>query len=250
MKKRIITSLLLIVMVLSLCAFKIPDGVKVETYDKTIDYMSEMEACAKEGTKSAMLMGVIYETQRNLKIESEGMYYGKTNFFTSADSVEQVRENVKNYLTSDANKNIKPGETPAPTPTPELKVYYTDSDATMIAKVLYRECGGVPSKVEQACVAWVILNRVDNGRYGSSISAVITAPSQFAWSSSTTVRQDLLDLAYDVLNRWNLEKNGYTDVGRVLPSNYLYFHGDGRHNYFKTSVNSGYYWDYSLPSPY
>ena len=127
-------------------------------------------------------------------------------------------------------------------------MYYTDSDASDIAKLLLRECGGVQSKTEQACVAWVVLNRVD--AYNSSIYSVLRSPGQFAFYESTTIRSDLLDLAYDVIQRWNDEKNGYENVGRVLPKEYLYFSGDGSHNYFRTSYSGGSRWDYSLESPY
>ena len=47
-----------------------------------------------------------------------------------------------------------------------------------------------------------------------------------------------------------MEKAGMTDVGRTLPSNYLYYGGDGKHNYFRTEWKGGTRWNYSLPSPY
>lgn len=134
---------------------------------------------------------------------------------------------------------------------PELEyiTYFTEDDATDLAKVLLRECGGIPSKTEQACVAWCVLNRVDE--YGSSIYDVLREPNQFAFSDTTEVRDDLYELAKDVLWRWNDEKNGITDSGRVLPREYIYFHGDGVHNYFRNAFSGDYdTWDYSLESPY
>lgn len=127
--------------------------------------------------------------------------------------------------------------------------YYTDSDAYDIARVMYSECRGIQSPVEKACVAWTILNRAD--LWGMSIASVVRAPYQFAYSKNTPIDEALLALAYDVLSRWNLEKNGQTDVGRVLPKDYTYFSGDGRHNYFRNAYSGAYkVWDYSLPSPY
>lgn len=134
---------------------------------------------------------------------------------------------------------------------PELEyiTYFTEDDATDLAKVLLRECGGIPSKTEQACVAWCVLNRVDE--YGSSIYDVLREPNQFAFSDTTEVRDDLYELAKDVLWRWNDEKNGITESGRVLPREYIYFHGDGVHNYFRNAFSGDYdTWDYSLESPY
>lgn len=129
------------------------------------------------------------------------------------------------------------------------EVFYTDNDATDIAKLLLRECGGVSSTTEQACVAWCVLNRVDES--GESIYSVLRSPNQFAFYESTPVRDDLLALAYDVLDRWNAEKNGVSDSGRVLPSDYTYFYGDGVHNYFRNAFDGSFdVWDYSLESPY
>lgn len=129
---------------------------------------------------------------------------------------------------------------------------YTSTDAVMMARVMFLEARGIQSKTEIACVGWTILNRVDAG-YGS-ISAVITAPNQFAYSASASTTSDygydLIALATDVLDRWSREKAGQTSVGRVLPKGYLWYAGDGKHNYFRNQYQGGTRWDYSLPSPY
>lgn len=131
----------------------------------------------------------------------------------------------------------------------EYITYFTEDDITDIAKLLLRECGGVPSKTEQACVAWCVLNRVDE--QNSSIYEVLRSPNQFAFYESTEVQDDLYNLAKNVLSRWNDERNGVSDVGRVLPKGYTYFHGDGVHNYFRNAFDGNYdTWDYSLESPY
>ena len=46
------------------------------------------------------------------------------------------------------------------------------------------------------------------------------------------------------------KKMGETNTGRVLPSDYLWFSGDGKHNYFRNAYKGGETWDWSLPSPY
>lgn len=132
---------------------------------------------------------------------------------------------------------------------PYITIYYTEQDVIDIAKVLYNECRGVGSKTEQACVAWTVLNRADN--QGVSISEVVRAKNQFAFSENTIIDDTLLDLASDVLWRWNMEKNGETEVGRVLPKDYTYFAGRDGHNYFRNGFSDNYsIWDYSLESPY
>ena len=127
-------------------------------------------------------------------------------------------------------------------------------DAIMLAKLVYGEARGVYSLTEQACVMWTVLNRVDAG-YGDTIAEVITAPGQYYYSSSFGTidgyGRDLVALAEDVLTRWYREKAGETDVGRVLPADYLWFHGDGEHNWFRNAYQSPYdKWYYSWPSPY
>lgn len=54
----------------------------------------------------------------------------------------------------------------------------------------------------------------------------------------------------DVLMRYDAERTGIESVGRVLPREYLYFSGDGTHNYFTVSYNDDNVWDWSLYSPY
>lgn len=125
-------------------------------------------------------------------------------------------------------------------------VYYSKQDIIDIAKVMQKECGGVPSKTEQACVVWTVLNRVD--KYNSSVYSVVRAKNQFAFYENSNYTTALYNLAEDVLSRWSREKQGETNIGRALPPEYLYFYGDGQHNYFYTQ--SGQYWNYSLSTPY
>jgi hypothetical protein len=131
-------------------------------------------------------------------------------------------------------------------------MHYTEDEVVMMAKLLQRECGGLPSVTEQACVAWTVCNRVDSDEFdGDTIAEIITARYQFAYYYSTPVIDELYELALDVLTRWNAERNGEVSVGRVLPKDYTYFVGDGVHNYFRNAYKGDYsIWDYSLPSPY
>ena len=129
----------------------------------------------------------------------------------------------------------------------QLKDYEEDID--MIAQLIWAEARGVDSTMEQAAVAWCVLNRYDAG-YGFSISDVITSPSQFAYRRGLPVLDKFRELAKDVLTRWLLEKQGIEDVGRVLPEDYLYFAGSHGANRFRTGYSSRTYWDWSLPDPY
>ncbi len=128
---------------------------------------------------------------------------------------------------------------------------YTEADVEMLARLIYTEARGVKSKTEQAAVVWVVLNRLDNtNRPQKTIADVVTAPHQFDYRPWAPVLPEFEELAADVLERWQAEKDGQADVGRVLPVEYQYFEGRGGHNWFSAKWRSDEYWDWSLPSPY
>jgi hypothetical protein len=135
---------------------------------------------------------------------------------------------------------------------------YTENDIIVTARTLQGEagCHWIPT-AQKAAVVWCILNRYDNGGY-ASIANVCTAPGQFHgyWDYPYYPDQEMIDLVKDVFARWELEKTrtaqgDTTPVGRTLPSDYLYFHGDGKYNHFrKTYQGDGTYWNWSYPDPY
>ena len=126
------------------------------------------------------------------------------------------------------------------------------NEIIMLARLVYCEGRGVASQTEQACIIWTVLNRVD--AYGKSISETILAPHQFSYKEDAPFYddfdRDLRELARDVLQRWTLEHMGEADVGRVLPSNYLFFAGKNGHNWFRMGYTDTECWDYSFTSPY
>lgn len=128
---------------------------------------------------------------------------------------------------------------------------YTEADVEMLARLIYTEARGVKSKTEQAAVVWVVLNRLDNpDRPQKTIAEIVTAPFQFDYRPWVPVLPEFKELATDVLERWQAEKNGAVDIGRILPVEYQYFEGDGERNYFSAEWKSGEFWDWSLDSPY
>ena len=127
------------------------------------------------------------------------------------------------------------------------------ADAEIMARCMWGECRGAPSTQEKAAVAWCILNRVDDERWPDTIKEVITQPTQFTgYLRSNPIDKELLWLANDVLDRWEREKAGEEEVGRVLPRDYCYFvKGRGRQNNFSTTWPVGSkIWDWSLEDPY
>lgn len=125
-------------------------------------------------------------------------------------------------------------------------------DVEILAKLIWGEARGIPSTTEKAAVVWCVLNRVDSSAHPDTVRAVVTQKHQFAgYSPDFPATEEFKAIAYDVLLRWHSEKEGTENSGRVLPKEYLYFTGDGYHNYFKKRWSSSadtYNW--VLPTPY
>ena len=152
---------------------------------------------------------------------------------------------------------VKPEPTPTPPPVESVEPVETpivyeinEHEATLIAKTLYGEYRG-EDLLQQAGVVWCILNRCD--AWNESIEAVVTAPGQFhGYNKNHPVLDYLYDMAVDVMTRWEREKQGETDVGRVLPSDYLWFGANKTYtqNVFRNAFTGGTKWDWSLENPY
>lgn len=111
------------------------------------------------------------------------------------------------------------------------------------------EAGGC-SPTEIAATVWSVLNRFDDG-YSHSIFIVISAPGQYhGYSPNKGLREDVYNICEDVIARWVAEKEGQENVGRVLPSDYKWFYGDGKHNHFRNQYRTSEKWNWSLPTPY
>lgn len=129
--------------------------------------------------------------------------------------------------------------------------YVTEDAITMLAKLIYGEARGC-STTEQAAVVWNVLNRVDSPEFPDYIEDAILQENAYdGYSPNHPVVDEFMRLAEDVIDRWTWEKWDGGDYGRVLPKEYLYFHGDGKVNWFRIEYqHTGEYWDWSLPSPY
>ena len=142
----------------------------------------------------------------------------------------------------------------------ELPKLYTEEDVIVLTKMLWGEARGVDtykingkcvsSKCQQAAVIWTALNRYDAG-FEDTIVEVVTAKYQFTgYRKSNPVDDNLKNLVVDVLERWNSEKYGETDVGRVLPSDYMWFRGDSQYNYFRNDYEDKAIWTWELEDIY
>lgn len=134
---------------------------------------------------------------------------------------------------------------------PGTTVITDDPRVYIVAQLIWGEARGVTSTTEQAAVAWCVLNRVDDPMFPDTIEGVITQECQFdGYLSDNPAEEEFIFLAADVIHRWQEEKKGHPNVGRVLPATYLYFEGDGERNWFTEDWLSDEFFDWTLPTPY
>lgn len=74
----------------ALAPLLITDQIEVVGYQDGVDYYRQMRECAKDGSKYAMLVGEIYEEQRNFKIDRLNLPYEKTELFIDNRTGEEV----------------------------------------------------------------------------------------------------------------------------------------------------------------
>lgn len=81
-------------------------------------------------------------------------------------------------------------------------------------------------------VAWCICNRAD--AYNQSVEEVVTAPYQFAgYNPKNPVESEHLEVATEVLKAWARGEKALVLPPYATTSEYLFFVGDGEHNWFR-----------------
>lgn len=126
------------------------------------------------------------------------------------------------------------------------------SEINMLAYLVDKEIGS-GTLIEKQAVVWCVLNRVDKGSAGgfkNSVYGVLTQANQFR-SYYGTGSNESYNIVVDCLTLWQMEKqSGYPIDGRVLPSEFCWYHGDGRHNHFRSAYKGGTEWDWSWTGGY
>lgn len=112
--------------------------------------------------------------------------------------------------------------------------------AELAGRAVWGEAGGIQDEAQRAAVVWCACNRAD--AWDMEIGDVLIVDQFHGLAIKGKVPAEHVELARDVLARWTLEAEGWQDVGRVLPSQYLYFEGDGHVNHFSTEYGGGEYW--------
>lgn len=139
---------------------------------------------------------------------------------------ERPRENIRPPM--DSEGTFYPAMPPIQPP--RRWTYY---DVDVISRMVWGEGRGV-SRNEQKLIVWTVINRLEDGRYGSTLVRVVRAPGQFhGYRSTHPVTASIRQMAIEVLEAWDRGETAkvYPPFARV--SDYRYFWGDGAHNWFR-----------------
>lgn len=108
------------------------------------------------------------------------------------------------------------------------------ADMRRLAQMVWGEARGVELKVEQEAVIWCVFNRIDDPRFPDTIAEVCTQSQFHGYDPDNPVEPEFYDMALRVWNEWNRLHLGDPNAVRTLPVEYVYFHGDGERNWFRT----------------
>ena len=102
-----------------------------------------------------------------------------------------------------------------------------EEDVEALCKMAWGEARGCGERGIEA-VMWVAMNRLDTGRWGDTVLKVVSARAQFyGYKASNPVTDEIRAIAERVLTAHHNGEEG------IIPSDYIYFHGDGRENTFR-----------------
>ena len=108
---------------------------------------------------------------------------------------------------------------------------YTSEEITLVCQTVYGEARGC-SKEEQQLVVWCICNRVDYS--GTSVKQVVTADRQFhGYDPENPVTEDIFENVTEVLEAWSRNEEALVYEPYATTTEYRYFSGDGRHNWYR-----------------
>ena len=110
---------------------------------------------------------------------------------------------------------------------------HSETEIEMLAKTIWGEARGC-SEEEQKLVAWCIFQRVDDNYFPDTIAKVITQAGQFVgYDPSHPIDPELYELAKQEIAAWERGGQPPTHPEYAPSERYLYFHGNGKANYFR-----------------
>lgn len=113
-----------------------------------------------------------------------------------------------------------------------IRSVITEEEETKLAKMLWGEERQYDYR-ERAAVIWHVFNRVDSPLEANSVSKDLTHAHYSGYVKSNPVEPWAVWVVRDVAWRYACEREGYTEVVRVLPKEYCYMAMHRGHNRFR-----------------
>ena len=108
---------------------------------------------------------------------------------------------------------------------------YSSYEVTLVCQTVWGEAQGC-SPEEQALVVGCICNRAD--KYNKSIEEIVTADSQFhGYNEDNPVTPEIHEVVCATLEAWARGESAPVYAPYATSSEYVYFTGDGAHNWFR-----------------
>lgn len=165
------------------------------------------------------------------------VYAGITTTVLARDAQDDLTVPAKATMTQSlphSGEEAEVGSEPVPVDYNTLVPAADPADMRRLAQMVWGEARGVELKVEQEAVIWCVFNRIDDPRFPDTIAEVCTHSQFHGYDPDNPVEPEFYDMALRVWNEWNRLHLGDPTAVRTLPVEYVYFHGDGERNWFRT----------------
>lgn len=164
------------------------------------------------------------------------VYAGITTTVLARDAQDDLTIPAKATMTQPLphSGEAEVGSEPVPVDYNALVPAADPADMRRLAQMVWGEARGVELKVEQEAVIWCVFNRIDDPRFPDTIAEVCTHSQFHGYDPDNPVEPEFYNMALRVWNEWNRLHLGDPTAVRTLPVEYVYFHGDGERNWFRT----------------
>lgn len=165
------------------------------------------------------------------------VYAGITTTVLARDAQDDLTVPAKTTMTQslpNSGEEAEVGSESVPVDYNALVPAADPADMRRLAQMVWGEARGVELKVEQEAVIWCVFNRIDDPRFPDTIAEVCTQSQFHGYDPDNPVEPEFYDMALRVWNEWNRIHLGDPTAVRTLPVEYVYFHGDGERNWFRT----------------
>ena len=187
--------------------------------------------CRRRPEPFGILLGVL------LSAVCVVVYAGITTTVLARDAQDDLTVPAKATMTQSlphSGEEAEVGSESVPVDYNALVPAADPADMRRLAQMVWGEARGVELKVEQEAVIWCVFNRIDDPRFPDTIAEVCTQSQFHGYDPDNPVEPEFYDMALRVWNEWNRLHLGDPTAVRTLPVEYVYFHGDGERNWFRT----------------